>query len=99
MTGALNAANIGIKNSAGIEVELRLNGQQYKNLPVAATGAITLTSSQGVENKLEAVEVATGQSLLLNNEKSLTVDNTNKPTSIVITKDDGKNICVLFSYC
>lgn len=88
VTGALNAANIGIKNSAGIEVELRLNGQQYKNLPVAATGAITLTSSQGVENKLEAVEVATGQSLLLNNEKSLTVDNTNKPTSIVITKDD-----------
>ena len=83
-------SNIGITNSAGVEAELKLNGKQFKTLPLAATGTITLTVTQGLSSKVEAIAVDNGAQLLLNNEKSLTIDGNSKIGRIVITSQNGK---------
>ncbi len=82
-----------ITNSAGVEVELKLNEKHYKNIPAGLNGFLTVQFSKGFTSKLEAVAASTSAPLLLNEQQSLVVDAANKPKSISITNPNG-NIVV-----
>ena len=86
----METSKIGITNSAGVSADLRLNGNQLKNIPTDATGSITLTVTKGVSSKLEAVSTDDGALLLLNDEKMLELSGSNHPDNIVITAQHGQ---------
>ena len=82
---AFDASKTAIYNSAGIDVELLLNGNHLKDLPIGARGTVTLTVTKGVPSKLTAVAVSNGAQLLLNNEKELELSNGSFPHGITIS--------------
>ena len=71
-------------------MELLLNGNHLKDLPVGARGTVTLTLTKEESSKLTAVAVSNGAQLLLNNEKELELSNGNFPHGITISTQNGE---------
>ena len=86
----LETSEMGISNSAGIDVELKLNGKHFKEVPTGASGTITLSVTKGVTSKLEAVAVHNGAQLLLNGDKTLVITGGKHPERIIITSQNSK---------
>ena len=88
---AFDTSNIAIQNSAGIEVELRLNDNQLKNFPAGAEGSITLTVTRGISSRLTAVGVNNVAKILLNDRKELVLTGDDYPQNIIISAQNSES--------
>ena len=92
-TSAIKTATSKIQNSAGVDVDLRLNGKSFKNVPAGATGTVSF-SLTGATVQFEAVAVNDGTQLLINNKKVLIITENDQPSTIVISSQNSKYLCL-----